>query len=186
MLYNLPRHASSKLVTIVFLSFFCSVCAASAAGREQGRGFSAGMASSVRGVGLCGEFSGEPGWFNSFFLTLDLMDILNGRASTPGLKLNYFYNKVLATFGEGKFSLYAGPGVTGGYVRNTDGHPNFMGGLSVDAGFSMKCLNSINLSIDFQADLAFSLKDGNSNGLSIYKAGFLHSYYPFVKIAYRF
>ena len=185
MLYNLPDR-SSKLVAIVFFTLFCSVCVASAAGQRQGRGFSAGSASSVRGVGLCAELSGEPGWFNSFFLTLDLKDILNGRSSTPGLKFNYYYNKVLATFGEGKYSLYAGPGVTGGYVRNTDGHPGFIGGLSVDAGVSMKCLNSITLSLDFQADMAISFKNGNNGGATLYKTGLLNCYCPYVKIAYRF
>ena len=147
----------------------------------------AGTIHSVQGVGLCADFgSGE---FHSIAFTADLIDILNGRASTPGLKCTYHYNMPFLcreTRSGYTYCIYAGPGIAQGYVRNLDGHPGYMAGISGDIGGRIMLGHNIMLSLEFQGDLALLFKNRNISNMSLYTNGLRHSYYPYLRIQYRF
>ena len=163
----------------------CLALPASLSASERNGGFAMGGIQSPKGVGFCAEFARDAESFNAFTLTADLLDIISGVSSSPGIKLTYHYNLIGKSWGDGKYALYAGPGLAAGYVRNLGNHFGFMAGLSGDAGLRVRCLHSILLSLEFQADLALHSKKQHPD-LSLYRAGFKHSYYPHLRIQYAF
>ena len=163
----------------------CLALPASLSASGRNGGFALGGIQSPKGVGLSMEFVHDAESFSAFSLTADLIDIISGVSSSPGVKLTYHYNLIGKSWGEGRFAFYAGPGLTAGYVRNLDNHFGFMGGLSGDAGLRVRCLHSILLSLEFQADLALHGKKQHPD-VGLYRAGFKHSYYPHLRIQYAF
>ncbi len=157
--------------------------AVSPAGR---RSFALGGIQSPRGAGLSAEFVRDASSFRSLALTADLIDILDGQASTPGIKLTYHFNLVMKDWCEGKYAFYAGPGLMAGYVRDLDHHLGFAGGVSGDAGFRALCLKGISVSVEWQADFALQFKNRYRPDISLYGAGYTRSYLPYVRIQYRF
>ena len=155
------------------------------AGVSRGQ-WSLGTIHSVKGVGFCADVFRDADSFCSFTLTADLPDIINGQSSTPGLKATCHYNLILREWKEGKYRLYAGPGLTAGHVRNLDIHLGAMGGVSADAGLRVSCLHSLSVSVELQADFALLFKNRYNPDMGLYRAGFLHSYYPHVRIQYDF
>lgn len=155
-------------------------------GPQNGKFFSLGTTHSLKGVGICADWGHDPNAFSAFAFTADLIDILTGISSTPGLKFTYHYNSVLSNMEDGKYVVYAGPGLTGGHVRNTDNHSGFMGGISFDAGLRVRCLRSVVVSVELQADLSLIFKNKFNPAMSLYKAGFEQSYFPHVRIQYEF
>ena len=145
-----------------------------------------GTIHSPRGVGLSGEFVRDPESFSGLTLTADLIDILDGTASSPGIKATYHYNVIVKGWQDGKYQCYLGPGLTAGRVRDTQNHLGLMAGLSGDAGLRVHCLHSIIVSIEFQADFALQFKNRYHPDMSLYAAGFQRSYLPYLRIQYCF
>ena len=148
---------------------------------------SAGTVHSIQGVGFCAEFGRRD--FHSFALTADLLDILNGNASTPGLKFTYHYNMQFLskqTRSGYSYCIYAGPGLAQGYVRSLDGHLGYMSGISGDVGGRVLLGRSVALSIEFQGDIALIFKNRYISNMSLYTSGLRHSYIPYLRIQYSF
>ena len=183
-MYRRPELTSALWMTLAMLLLSQGSMAAS--GGKSERALALGSLYSLRGVGVCAEIGHESGTFGAFSLTADLIDILDGTASTPGVKGNYYYNLLLRESADGKYQFYMGPGLTAGHVRDLHNHIGLMGGLSVDAGFRVHCLHSIMVSAEFQADFALQFKNRYRPDMSLYRAGFWHSYIPFVRIQYCF
>ncbi len=160
--------------------------AASGRGGDRVKDFALGSIHSPKGVGVCADLDHESGAFASFSLTADLIDILDGRSSTPGIKATYHHNAVLKDWADGKYELYMGPGLTAGRVRDMHNHFGLMAGLSGDAGLRVHCNHSILVSIEWQVDFALQFKNRFNPNMSLYSAGFQHSYYPHLRIQYRF
>lgn len=152
---------------------------------EKGCSFALGAIQSPKGVGICADFYRDASSFRSLALTADLIDILDGSASTPGVKLTYYLNMVLKDWSEGKYACYAGPGLMAGYVRDLNNHLGFAGGVSGDIGFRAHCLKGITLSLEFQVDFALQFKNRYTD-MSLYRAGYSHSYFPLLRIQYSF
>lgn len=192
-MYEKPGLRASLFARAVVCSLLALICGAVGAfaarpyvPAEKVEALSAGTAHSIKGVGVCVDYDTGNGVFNSFYLTADLVDILTGKASTPGLKFTYHYNMVLKEMCEGKYIIYAGPGVTSGYVRNTDDHSGFMGGVSLDAGVRTRCLKNIYLSLEYQADASLIFKNKYNPYMRLYRAGFLYAWAPYLRIQYNF
>ena len=179
-MYKRPDHSSLRWMILAL----CLALPASLSASGRNGGFAMGGIQSPKGVGFCAEFAHDTESFGAFSLTADLLDIISGVSSSPGVKLTYHYNLIGKTWNDGKFTLYAGPGLAAGYVRNLGNHFGFMGGLSGDAGLRVRCLHSILLSLEFQAD--FGLHCKKLPDLSLYRAGYMHSYYPHLRIQYAF
>jgi hypothetical protein len=152
---------------------------------EKGRSVALGVVQSPKGVGFCADFYRDATSFRSLALTADLIDILDGSASTPGVKMTYYLNMVLKDWSEGKYAFYAGPGLMAGYVRDLSNHLGFAGGVSGDIGFRALCLKGITVSVEFQVDFALQFKSRYTD-MSLYRAGYSHSYLPYLRIQYSF
>ena len=173
-------------IWVFLVALFCVQGTLAASNGKGDGGFALGSTHSARGVGICADLPGETGAFSSLALTADLIDILNGTASTPGIKATYHYNLIGKEWKDGKYQLYAGPGLTAGRVRDTSNHFGLMAGLSGDAGFRVRCLHSMLVSIEFQADFALQFKNRFNPDMSLYSAGYRHSYLPYIRIQYHF
>ena len=153
---------------------------------KEGWTVALGGIQSPKGVGLCADFSRDATSFRSLAFTADLIDILDGTASTPGVKMTYYHNFVFKEWSEGKYACYAGPGLMAGYVRDLSNHLGFAGGVSGDIGFRALCLKGISVSVEFQADFVLQFKNRYRPDMSLYRAGYTHAYLPYVRIQYRF
>jgi len=182
-MYRKPDH-----IALLGLVFFISLGMQEAYATERNprRDFALGSIHSPKGVGACSSFKHESGAFGTLDLTADLIDILDGTSSTPGIKAAYHYNLVLKSWAEGKYELYAGPGLTAGWVRDTHNHVGLMGGLSGDAGLRVHCLHSMLISVEWQVDFALQFKNRYNPDMSLYAAGFRLPYIPYVRIQYCF
>ena len=159
----------------------------SAASPGKGGGtVSLGVTQSLRGAGLSVDFVRDATTVRSLALTADLIDILDGLASTPGLRLTYHHNIVLKDWDEGKYAVYAGPGLMAGYVRDLSHHLGFAGGMSGDVGLRVHCLKGFSVSVEWQADFALQFKDRYRQDISLYSAGYSQSYLPYVRIQLSF
>ena len=182
-----PKPALLLLICFMSLECFCIPSFCASGNNDFPKDFSAGLVSSPKGVGLCMDLWYDGETFTSLSFTSDLIDILNGESSTPGGKSTIHYNFIFDRFKDGRIDLYAGPGLAAGYVRNTtDNKYGIMAGVSCDAGLRIKCLHSIVLSFELQADFALIFKNRRNPDMALYKAGFLNSYYPHVRIQYAF
>lgn len=148
---------------------------------------SLGIINSFKGVGLCMEVGSHD--FHSVCVSADLVDIINGKASTPGFKTTYHYNLSIK---EGKtrngypYTVYAGPGATFGYVRSLDNRLGFMTGVSGAAGARISVMHNISIALEFQGDAALIFKNRFNQNMSLYTAGFRYIYIPYVRISYCF
>lgn len=183
MMYCKPGLSLPLRVLIVALLLPQGLFALSPQGE---RSLALGGIQSLNGVGASADFVRDASSFHSLALTADLIDILDGKASTPGVKMTYYFNMVLKDWSEGKYACYAGPGLMAGYVRDLNHHLGFAGGVSGDAGFRVRCLKGIVVSVEFQVDLALQFKNRYVPDMSLYDAGFRHSYFPYVRIQYSF
>lgn len=148
---------------------------------------SLGATNSFRGIGLCADIGTKD--FHSIALVADLTDIVNGKASTPGIRISYHYDMCLRsgkTRAGYNYLVYAGPGIAQGYVRSLDNRKGYMAGVSGAAGVKLFMGRNISISTEFQADAALIFKNRYTKYMSLYKAGFRHSYIPYVRIQYCF
>lgn len=185
-MYRRPDLASALWMILALFLLSPGTLAASGRGSDRVKDFALGSIHSPKGVGLCADLDHESGAFDSFSLTADLIDILDGKSSTPGVKATYHHNLVLKDWAEGKYELYAGPGIALGRVRDMHNHFGMMAGLSGDAGLRVHCFHSIMVSLEWQVDFALQFKNRFNPDMSLYSAGFRHSYYPHLRLQYCF
>ena len=181
-----PKPNLLPWIGAVLLLLLCAQGQALAFRRQGCSPFALGTTHSLKGVGFCADFDHEGATFSSLALTADLIDILDGKSSTPGLKLTYHYNLIYGSWADGKYTLYAGPGVMTGYVRDLHNHFGLAGGISGDAGLRVRCRKNLLVSVEFQADLALQFKNRYRPDMSVFTAGYRHSYYPHLRIEYHF
>lgn len=174
----------SLLLPLLCILMPCSTLNASS--RDGNRVLAFGSTHSLKGIGLCADFDHQDAAFSSVAITADMIDILDGKASTPGLKFTYHCNLLIADIPEKKLQVYAGPGLTAGHVRNIDNYFGFMAGVSGDIGVRMFCLKSVSLGLEFQADFSLIFKNKNQPYMSLYSAGFRQSYFPHLRLQYCF
>ena len=157
--------------------------------RAPGSGFrGAGASFSPDLVGICLYSRGDATSFKVYDLTLELMDVLNGHFDTPGFRFAYHYAVVLRTgvLRGGGYTLYAGPGISCGYVRERSEGRGMMAGLSCLAGVSAAFRHDIDLALEWQAYAAFRLTDPDSPSLSWYQYGLAGAWIPRLRIIKRF
>ena len=174
-------------LTAVLAAFFLLACF-SASGK--GRGFSIGGTAAFQGIGFSAEIPDRSGAaFHSMTLTDDMIFVLVGEASFPGIKGTWHYNipfkSGVSRYGH-RYDFYAGPGITAGYVRNRDNRRGLMSGVTVDAGFRILLDKSTVISLEFQADMALIFKNKDNPNLSLYESGYAFSYLPHLKIMHKF
>lgn len=150
---------------------------------------SIGATNSFRGIGICADICTATSDFHSVSVTADLTNIVNGKVSTPGMRITYHYDMKLAggttPAGYG-YMIYAGPGIAQGYLRSLDSRKGYMAGLSGAAGGKVYLGRSISISAECQADAALIFKNKYIHHMSLYKEGIIHSFIPYIRIQYCF
>jgi hypothetical protein len=158
---------------------------------QDSKSLSIGTFHSPKGIGLCLEIQQNRDYFDSFDVIADMFGILNGDYSRPGYKATYCRNIILKHFhhDEYKLDLYAGPGVTAGYVRDIHEPMSIVAGLAGSGGCRLffdnkKLVVYLELGLDLAAEINRNNRYKNID-LDIYKSGIMHVFYPQVRILYN-
>lgn len=154
-------------------------------------GMSLGSFHSPKGFGVCIDTAVDSLSFNAFTLTADMHGVLTGEHSRPGVKFTCTRNFILRHFDKEYYmvDLYAGPGVTAGYLRDIHKPYGLMAGLSCLAGSRFSFPTNFSVSIELCADIALEINRNQIYGnfdLSLYKSGLFHAFFPQLKIMYCF
>lgn len=183
------------LVFIVFLLFPSMLSA---------RSGKVGLFNSPKGFGVSYVTEVKDGTFNSFDIVADIYGFPTGRtAYYPGVRLNSFHNVVLRDidrFPEAGF-LYAGVGVSTGYVRDFEKFTRWATGpayLIMNMG-AILCVSgqigirsdfgNLSLDLSWQADAGLYLRKHETYGnavLGLYKNGLYNCLLPQLKIMWKF
>ncbi|MBQ6556054.1 MAG: hypothetical protein IJL86_00750 [Bacteroidales bacterium] len=163
-----------------------------------------GLFSSPKGVGVLWQGAEKNGAFNTAAAYVDIYGVVTSRCSFPGYKANFsrqyvFYRK---DAGEWNLTLYAGPGLSAGYVHDHDkgrgvdlsalvaDNQGFVFALSGDFGMRFEFPGAVVLNLSWTAEAGLHLRENerfkDSSNLSIYNNGFIQSLYPQLGILYRF
>ena len=179
---------TAKVFLFAVLILPVLACQASA---QECNSLNLGTFHSPKGIGLCLDVQQESTSFDSFNVLCDLFGILRGEYSRPGVKATYYRGIILKHRDRGDFSseLYAGPGVTAGYVRDIHEPLSLVAGMAGVAGYRMY-FNGKRLTISLESgiDLALELNRNNrykKTDLKLYQAGIFHVFYPQVRILYK-
>lgn len=163
----------------------------------------AGLFNSLKGFGLSVSNKIDEDEFNSLELFADFYGLLSGRSEYPGIKFNYTHSKVLKTWigSDIATALYAGPGVTAGYVRDYQkGYYELRkfvftqnygaaAGLSGTIGFRFLFSRRISIDLSWTAELGLHLRKDeklDTFQLRFYRNGLFLAPYPQLKLEYFF
>ena len=174
---------TSKLICVLAgLLFQTGVCNA--------QFFSGGTFNSPKGMGLGVDFSFRgDGDFSSANIWMDARDFFGEGGTEVGIKGSFIHNFSLFTTNgpENRLTVYAGPGVSLGYVYDIEKGRGVMGALCADVGVRVELSNPLIVSLGFSADLGLhASREQEGTVLSIYKEGLIHSYYPELRFMYNF
>lgn len=184
------NQTAEKFFLVLFFVVLCCYSAGAQRGSMRNH-CAAGTIHSVKGVGFALD-SFKEGHNNHFSAVLDLRGIISGESSTPGFKANYHREIKLTGFETASghcVELFAGPGITAGYVRDKDPFRGPVAGISCIAGGRVFFGERFCISLDFQGDLALHIfKDHITDVLTmgLYKSGLDKAYWPQLTLDYCF
>ncbi|MBO6169681.1 MAG: hypothetical protein J6O51_06885 [Bacteroidales bacterium] len=158
----------------------------------------AGLFNSPKGIGLVFRSAEKADAFNNLTAYVDIYGVATSRCSYPGYKMNFSRLYVFSRKPHDGYSisLYAGPGLSAGYVRDHDkgrgwdisslmsDNQGIMLGISGGAGcrFDFGTRVALDLSLTAEAGLHLrrneSEKNYSATNLSIYNNGLLQAIYP--------
>lgn len=183
--------AGRKEVAAALVAFFLLPALAWRASAQEPNTLSLGTFHSPKGIGLCLETQKESSSFDSIDIIVDMFGILRGEYSSPGIKATYYRNIILRQFeSDGcQADLYAGPGVTAGYVRDIHEPFSAVAGMAGVIGGRLY-FNRKRLVVCMEAGLDLALELNRNNryrniDLKLYEAGIYHVFYPQIRILYR-
>lgn len=160
---------------------------------------SLGIFNSLKGLGAALELPASDGEFNSFALYVEIYGIPTGRCSEPGVKFNWSHNFEIKRFEAEStvFSIFAGPGVSTGYMRDFEvgqriqgslaltKNPGVMAALSGTGGCRFSFESRIELDLSFTAELGILVRRDetvNDFNLNMYRNGLMQCIYPQLSI----
>ena len=165
----------------------------------------AGLFSSPKGVGAVFRLPERDNVFHSATFYVDIYGVVTSRCSYPGYKLNISRQYIFSRLQRNGYSmtLYAGPGVSAGYVRDHDKGRGFdlvslmsdnqglMFALSGDAGCRFDFGGSVALDLSLTAEAGVHVRPNEreqsyqATYLSIYNNGLLQALYPQFTILFK-
>ena len=158
---------------------------------QDAKSLSIGTFQSPKGIGLCMEVWQESTSFDTFDIIADMFGVLNGSYSKPGIKATYCRDIILKHIDHDEYDvdLYAGPGVTAGYVRDIHEPLSLVAGMTGSAGCRL-FFDSRRVVVCFELGLDLAAEVNRNNrfrtvDLTIYKSGILHSFYPQVRLLWK-
>jgi hypothetical protein len=125
-----------------------------------------------------------------FCLLADMHGLWDGTRPMPGIKMSYIRNVTLQEFRLDdciEASLYSGPGIILGYVRDSDKPFGFMTGLTGDIGLRLFFPNRVVVYFEFGVDVGlFVGKHPYTSDINMtyYQSGLKNFFYPQLRIAY--
>ena len=125
-----------------------------------------------------------------FCLLADMHGLWDGTRPMPGIKMSYIRNVTLKEFRLDdciEASLYSGPGIILGYVRDSDKPFGFMTGLTGDIGLRLFFPNRVVVYFEFGVDVGlFVGKHPYTSDINMtyYQSGLKNFFYPQLRIAY--
>lgn len=158
-----------------------------------------GVYNSLKGIGAEVEIPNGGNEFTSLVAFAEIYGIPTGRCDKPGVKVRFSHNYVFKTFEEEStvFMLYAGPGVSAGYMRDFEvgrridktltltRNPGVMAALSGSFGCRFSFESRIALDLSFTADLGIhARRDEELHNIDVrmYRNGLMQSFYPELSI----
>ena len=178
---------------IAYLFSALMLLSAATGAAAQGRVVRTGLYSSFKGVGM--EVMTEPeGKMESFILSTDFGGtLIRDIHESAGLKFSW---RMHYTFSQGRserglvYRLYAGPGLSAGYVRDyttkNDRGFGFMTGICANEGILLTFdKRAVSIALEFSQDLGFHMtRRGEMNNLNmgLYKRGIYSGYFPEIKV----
>lgn len=160
---------------------------------------SLGVFNSLKGIGATVEIPRGENEFMSFVAFTEIYGIPTGRCDKPGVKARFSHNFIFKTFEQEAtiFMLYAGPGVTAGYMRDFEvgrridktltltHNPGLMAALCGSIGCRFSFESRIALDLSFTADLGIhARKDEALHNIDVrmYRNGLMQAFYPELSI----
>ena len=187
--FVIVKGKSHIIVLVLFLSLF-----ALPAGAQE----SIGLFNSPKGFGAELRTRPSDGIFHSALAYVDIYGVVTSRCSYPGFRLNVSRQYIINSWerGDTRFTWYAGPGISTGYVHDHDKgrgidldsllgeNEGFVVALSADTGCRVDFPGRIAFNLSFTGDLGIHVrryekeKSYNAPGLSIFNNGLMQALYP--------
>ena len=162
----------------------------------------AGLFSSPKGLGVRALVPRGDGRSTTLTIYADQTGIIRGLTTAPGIKFNCSGERTLgaADIGDGRISLFAGPGISLGYAQDYE-KGYFVGntrleknpGMLLAASGNIGCLadfgGRLSLMLSFTAEAGIHLRSDERHpqkSLTFYKNGFFQTFYPEAVILYGF
>lgn len=156
---------------------------------NTGSNLSFGSCFSPKGCGVMLNFSQQDSNFeNIFLIRSDFYGVLTGKYR-PGLMSEYFVDYYVNEW-QGRdnlrFSIYFGPGLCAGILRDSNKRRGLTFGLAGHFGISMKFKTNVRIKVGFTSELAFHLRIRNQydTKVSLYRNGIRLSPIPLLSIIY--
>ena len=161
------------------------------ASAQQVNALCIGTFHSPKGFGLSIQTQTDDISFDSISLTADLRGVVDGEYSKPGFKATATRDLIFSSFvREGMdIDLYAGPGLTAGYVHDADAPLQLMAGVAGAFGARFTFERHFTVCLELGCDLALRIWQDERFGnikLSTYKSGICDVALPQVLINWRF
>ena len=140
------------------------------------------------GVYFC--LPGPDDSYDTISLMADMYGVISGRYSSPGVKFSYNHSIVLRNWeiNSWNINMYAGPGLSLGYLRDSDRARGGMAGINLAGGLKTHMQRNIDIGVEFCSDIAFYISENpryHNLQLSMYKLGISRVFYPQLKISYK-
>jgi len=148
-----------------------------------------GASFSPTAIGISFHSPGRRDSFKKYDTTIELMDVINGRFSTPGYRFAYHHAVILneRELPSGQtYRIYSGPGMTVGYVREKGTKRGMMAGISACLGGSVALRHNIFMSLEWQLYAAFLFTDPESPKMQWYDYGVDGAWIPRLIISKHF
>ncbi len=186
----------TKLPALLLLAALCLP-----AGAQE-----AGFFNSPKGFGAQYRFASSETAFHSATAFVDIYGIPTSRCSSPGFRVNLSRQYILKRIENNGvcYSVYAGPGITAGVVRDHDkgrslldmtsligGNPGFVIALSGDAGCRFGFGKRVALDLSFAVDAGIHVRRNEkesgymATSLSVYNNGLLQALYPQITVLFN-
>lgn len=160
---------------------------------------SVGVYNSLKGIGATLEIPHGESEFTSIVAFTEIYGIPTGRCDSPGFKARYSHNFIFKTYEQEAtiFMLYAGPGVTAGYMRDFElgrridktltltHNPGLMAALCGSLGCRFSFESRIALDLSFTADLGIHARQNeelHNIDVRMYRNGLMQAFYPELSI----
>jgi len=165
----------------------------------------AGLFNSPKGFGASFRFAPQDGVFHTATAFVDIYGVVTSRCSNPGVRANIsrmYELRRWSDVGGADVLLYAGPGITAGFVRDHDkgrgidlsslvaDNPGLIFALSGGAGFRFGFGGKVALDLSLSADAGIHIRRNEKEhgytaaSLSVFNNGLLQVLYPQLTILF--